>query len=89
MMSASTQVHISIQGTGGHGSEPENLKFALPKAIAFYQHMQAFTQQLKLKHGDNLTVMFPVLHSGERYNVISEMVSIKGTLRTYSDKITD
>ena len=89
MMSASTQVHITIQGTGGHGSEPENLKYALPKAIAFYQNMQAFTQQLKQKHGDNLTVMFPVLKSGERYNVISETVNIQGTLRTYSDKITE
>lgn len=89
IMSAGTQVHITIQGTGGHGSEPENLKFALPRAIAFYQNMQAFTHQLKQIHGDSLTIMFPVLNSGERYNVISETVSIEGTLRTYSDKLTE
>lgn len=27
---------IKIKGTGGHGSEPESLKYALPKAIQLY-----------------------------------------------------
>ena len=26
-------VYMKIKGTGGHGSEPESLKYALPKAI--------------------------------------------------------
>jgi hippurate hydrolase len=33
MTAAATTIKIKIKGTGGHGSEPESLKYALPKAI--------------------------------------------------------
>jgi metal-dependent amidase/aminoacylase/carboxypeptidase family protein len=31
--------------------------------------------------------MFPVLKSGERFNVISESVIIEGTIRTFSNEL--
>jgi len=41
-MSKITIFQLKIIGTGGHGSEPENLKVAIWKGIDFYQQMQVF-----------------------------------------------
>jgi metal-dependent amidase/aminoacylase/carboxypeptidase family protein len=38
-MAAACDVKIKITGTGGHGSEPESLKYALPKAINLYSNI--------------------------------------------------
>ena len=38
-MAAGCGATIKIKGTGGHGSEPENLKYALPKAIELYSNI--------------------------------------------------
>lgn len=73
-MASITYVKISIKGTGGHGSEPETLKYALPKAITLYASLMTLDKELKEKHGNIFTIMLPILKSGERYNVISEKV---------------
>lgn len=39
MTAAATTIKIKIKGIGGHGSEPESLKYALPKAIQFYSDL--------------------------------------------------
>jgi amidohydrolase len=84
IMASITYLKVSITGTGGHGSEPESLKYALPKAIAFYEGLMKLDSELKEKYGNVFTIMLPVLKAGERYNVISESVVIEGNLRAFS-----
>lgn len=64
-MYSSTEVKITITGTSGHSSEPEKVKFALPRAVAFYQALMSFVSELKSRFGEVLTVMLPLFRSGE------------------------
>lgn len=75
-MSQNTLILIKIIGTGGHGSEPENLKVAIWKAVEFYQKIMKFLDELKEKSGKFFVCTLPVFKSGERFNVISETVTI-------------
>lgn len=89
MTAAATIIKIKIKGQGGHGSEPESLKYALPKAIEFYSGILKLERSLKEKHGNVFSIMFPLFNSGERYNVISETVTIEGAVRTFSNDLAD
>ena len=35
-------IEITIRGTGGHASEPENTRYALSRTIKLYQNIQKF-----------------------------------------------
>lgn len=47
VMSEATRLKITILGTGGHGSEPDQLKVSVIAAIGFYQQFMDYLTQLK------------------------------------------
>ena len=49
-MSEITILEITILGTGGHGSEPEKLKEAVPAAVKFYQKAMDYLSVVKQKN---------------------------------------
>ena len=41
-MAQSCTVMIRVRGTGGHASEPENTKFALPTTVKIYKNIMEY-----------------------------------------------
>ena len=75
VLSEMTVIQISIYGDGGHGSEPEGLKVSLWKAMQLYNTISEHVASLKAE-GRKLECVWPVLHAGERFNVIGEKAYI-------------
>jgi len=76
---------ITIQGSGGHGSAPENCLDPIPVAAQIVTALQQIvSRQIPAKETAVLTVT--QFHAGTADNVIPDTAIIRGTVRTYSEK---
>ena len=75
---------IEVEGRGGHASEPEKCINPMDSASRIYLEIQ------KLHHhyakAANKTVVCPTMfHSGNAQNIIPDLCTISGTVRTFSE----
>ena len=79
---------ITITGDGGHGSNSLDLKLSVKKGLKFYLALEEYMDKLRAE-GKKFLCIFPLFHSGERYNVVGEKTVIEGQLKTFDPKIRE
>lgn len=85
MMAASDRFDLKVVGTGGHAARPHE---TVDPIVIANQIINAF-QTIVSRSADPLdpmVVSVTSIHAGEAYNVIPSEVSLKGSVRTLSDK---
>ncbi|WP_347350897.1 M20 family metallopeptidase [Intrasporangium sp.] len=84
IMSASDELHATVQGAGGHGSAPHQAKDPVPAAAEIVLALQAMvTRQFDVFDPVVLTV--GQLHAGTRSNIIPDEAYLEATVRTFSE----
>ncbi|MDU1909765.1 M20 family metallopeptidase [Fusobacterium sp.] len=88
MMSHTTSFDIMIQGVGGHGSQPEKTVDPIIIGSQIVTNFQNIISR-------NISTLKPAVLSccsikaGETYNVIPDKLTIKGTIRTFDEELTN
>jgi amidohydrolase len=88
MMAHTTSFDIIIQGKGGHGSQPH---VTIDPIIVGSEIVSNF-QNIISRNISSLTpavLSFGSINAGEAYNVIPDKLTLKGTIRTFDEKLTD
>ncbi|MBM3762454.1 MAG: amidohydrolase [Acidobacteria bacterium] len=86
--SASSTVNITIKGKRAHGAYPYQGIDAVAIASQCVLALQTIhSRRIDTKEPSVLTL--GTIHGGDRRNVIAESIQITGTLRTFSETITD
>ena len=88
MMTHTTSFDILIQGRGGHGSQPEVTIDPIIIGCEIVSNFQNIISR-------NISTLTPAVLSccsikaGEAYNIIPDKLRLKGTIRTFDEKLTD
>ncbi|MDR1834718.1 MAG: amidohydrolase [Fusobacteriaceae bacterium] len=88
MMSHPTGFDILIQGVGGHGSQPEK---TVDPVVIGCQVVTNFQNIISRRKSTFLPAVLSVgsIHAGEANNVIPDTLTMKGTIRTFDEGLTD
>lgn len=80
---------IQLTGKGGHGSAPENARDPLQAAVdihvGYREIIKSYEEYVKKK---TIVSTMPYLHCGEAPNVIHERAELRGTIRSFDEKLT-
>lgn len=80
---SSTSVRITFNGPGGHTSRPQETIDLIPVTAAFVHQIQDFLKE-HVDPEEVFVLAFGEIHGGNTHNVIPQVVTLKGTLRTFS-----
>jgi amidohydrolase len=86
VMAAAASFEITLTGKGGHGAIPHQ---SLDPVVAAAQIISA-AQTISSRNTDPqkaCVVSFCSIHGGEAFNVIPQIVEIKGTVRTFDPEV--
>ncbi len=88
MMAATAEFDITLTGVGGHGSQPQLCRDPIVAAAAMINALQTVVSRgISSDGGAVLSVC--KLHSGTAHNVIPNEARLGGTIRTFSEAVTD
>lgn len=83
MLSASDALHVTVHGTGGHGSSPHHARDPVTAISEMVTSLQTMvTRQFDVF--DPVVVSVGSLHAGSAENVIPETARFEATVRTFS-----
>jgi amidohydrolase len=88
VMAAADELHITIEGRGGHGAYPHLSVDAIPAAAATVLALQ----NIAARETDPLrsvVVTIGTIEGGYRNNIIADRVQLSGTLRSHDPQIRD
>lgn len=77
---------IHIEGEGGHGSRPEAAIDPLNVAVQIYQALEALIAR-EISPNDYAALSVCSIDSGDSYNIITDKVEMRATMRTYEPVI--
>ena len=83
LLAAADQIEIVIQGQGGHASMPHETLDPVPVACEIVTAIQTMVTRRFSAH-DPVVVTIAAIQAGTAHNVISDRVTMKGTMRTLS-----
>ncbi len=83
LLAAADQLEITITGRGGHASTPHETLDPVPVACEIVTALQAMVTR-KFDAADAVVVTIARIDAGTAHNVIADMASLKGTMRTLS-----
>lgn len=84
--STSTVFDIQIEGIGCHGSTPYLGNDPMRIAVQLYQSIQTILSQ-EIKPDDIAVISIGSIQAGNANNIIPQTAFMKGTIRTFDDKI--
>ncbi len=82
VLAAAMGFEIEIEGTGGHGSRPDQSNSPLDCFVAIYQRLQAL-RLMKVDPFKTCTYSIGQFEGGKQGNVIPQTVRFAGTMRTF------
>ncbi len=85
-LAASDQFDIRIQGRGAHGAMPHQAADPIMAATAIAQALQTIVSR-NVEPMRTAVVSVTMLHAGSAYNVIPDVATLGGTIRTF-DTVT-
>ncbi|MDQ0177188.1 M20 metallopeptidase family protein [Bacillus chungangensis] len=85
MMGNSDRFVITVTGSGGHASMPHQTVDAVVAASQIVTALQSIVSR-KLNPLDAVVLTIGKLDGGYRYNVIADVVTLEGTLRTFRNE---
>lgn len=85
VMSASETFQIVIKGKGGHGGKPHEAVDPIVAAANIITSLQSLVSR-EVPPLESAVITVSSIHGGETHNVIPEVVSLEGTIRTFTEK---
>lgn len=85
---SSTSVQITFKGPGGHTSRPQETVDLIPVAAAFIYRIQEFIKEY-VNPEEVFVLAFGEIHGGNAHNVIPQVATLRGTLRTFSTQTSE
>lgn len=76
---------ITLKGVGGHGGHPDKTKDPIVAAAYFITAVQTISSR-SVEPIEPLVISICEINGGKGYNVIPDSVTLRGTIRTTSDK---
>jgi len=86
--SAADSLHITINGTGGHGARPEETNDPIVAGSYLITQLQSIISR-SIPGLESAIVTIGSFHSGSKGNVIPGEAELLGTIRTFSPKIQE
>lgn len=87
LMASTNEVDIRIYGKGGHAAAPHEVVDPVMIAANVINQLQTVVSRL-MRPTDPAVVSITSIHAGTAYNVIPELVEMKGTVRAFSMETT-
>lgn len=88
VLAGSNELHVTVRGVGGHGSQPHLTKDPVPALLEIGTALQTMATR-KFNAFDPIIVTVTQLSGGEALNVIPESASLGATVRTLSVASTE
>lgn len=77
---------VRVHGRGGHGALPHEARDAIVAAAAIVLALQTVASR-RVDPLDPVVVTVGAMHGGSAFNIIAEEVTLRGTVRSYSDQV--
>jgi amidohydrolase len=87
LMAATNEIDIRIYGRGGHAAAPHENVDPIVIAAQIISQLQTVVSRM-MRPTDPAVLSITSIHAGTAYNVIPEMVEMKGTVRAFSPETT-
>lgn len=88
MMASSNEFEVIVHGKGGHGALPHNTVDPVMVAVQIAQSWQTVVSRNK-KPIDSAVLSVTQIHAGSATNVIPDMATLGGTVRTFTVEVLD
>jgi amidohydrolase len=83
LMAAADEIHVTVHGAGGHGSQPHRAKDPIPAACEMVTALQTFTTR-SFDAFDPVVITVGSFHAGSSANVIPAEARFALTIRSFS-----
>ena len=83
MMASSDELHVTVVGMGGHGSQPHTAKDPIPVAAEMVSALQLLITRA-FSAFDPVVITVGQFHAGTKANIIPDTAEFQATIRTFS-----
>jgi hippurate hydrolase len=83
MMASSDELHVTVIGMGGHGSQPHTAKDPIPVAAEMVSALQLLITR-SFDSFDPVIITVGQFHAGTKANIIPDTAEFQATIRTFS-----
>jgi hippurate hydrolase len=83
MMASSDELHVTVIGMGGHGSQPHTAKDPIPVAAEMISALQVLITR-SFNAFDPVVITVGQFHAGTKANIIPDSAQFQATMRTFS-----
>ena len=88
LLAAANELHVTVQGRGGHGSAPERARDPIPVAAAMVTGLQTLMTRITSPF-DPTVLTVGEFHAGTKPNIIPDTARFGATLRCFDDDLLD
>lgn len=88
MLASTNEFEIRVSGRGGHAAMPHLTVDPVLIAVQIVQGMQGIVSRAR-NPIDPAVLSVTMIHAGDATNVIPDVATIAGTVRTFDDSVTD
>jgi hippurate hydrolase len=83
MMASADEIHVTVVGMGGHGSQPHTAKDPIPVAAEMIGALQLMITR-SFDAFDPVVITVGQFHAGTKANIIPDTAEFQATIRTFS-----
>ena len=83
MMASADEIHVTVVGMGGHGSQPHTAKDPIPVAAEMVSALQLMITR-SFDAFDPVVITVGQFHAGTKANIIPDTAEFQATIRTFS-----
>jgi amidohydrolase len=83
MMASSDELHVTVKGSGGHGSQPHTAKDPISVAAEMVGALQLLITR-SFNAFDPVVITVGTFHAGTKPNIIPDEAQFQATIRTFS-----
>ena len=83
MMASVDEIHVTVVGMGGHGSQPHTAKDPIPAAAEMVGALQTLITR-SFDAFDPVVITVGQFHAGTKANIIPDTADFQATIRTFS-----
>ena len=88
MMASADEIHVTVVGMGGHGSQPHTAKDPIPVAAEMVSALQLLITR-SFDAFDPVVITVGQFHAGTKANIIPDTAEFQATIRTFSPENRD
>ena len=88
IMGAADKFEIRLEGRGGHAAIPQDTPDAILASASLVQQLNSIVAR-RIPATSSAVLSITQIHGGHTHNVIPEVVTVSGTVRTFDPKVQD